>query len=398
MTAGKERLHTFIVIRVSGQRDRIIVWDTEDLTVGRAKDNDLTLDDAEVSRRHAIFSRENASFVVKDLNTSNGTFVNGHEVRTHTLDSEDVIKVGEVEMTYYQIRKNPFTLGGHVEYASQLKGFELPQSKAANAESTMLGLSDPLPGTDDDDFEVEPAGDFAYDLQRLDDENEEPSIARDLDLELEQDEKATAGGTVEFNENLEPVDGGPDPETDDIAPELAPEDDDLGDEDDFDDEDDDLEEDEDFDPVRDLQPPEGLAGPAEDASDDLASDSPLTSPPSIEPVAEIPPDPPSGATEVMLEETNPDPDPPEYEFEDEDDDDDEEPVEEPVAEPIAATEPPAPPPIPTAGEAREAGESFTLNLEIEGLSAELRTTLASLLGKVIELPSMRIRLKDEDLG
>ena len=44
-----EPVHTFLVIKEPGQPDRTLVWDTQDLTVGRAPENDLALDMADIS-------------------------------------------------------------------------------------------------------------------------------------------------------------------------------------------------------------------------------------------------------------------------------------------------------------------------------------------------------------
>jgi hypothetical protein len=58
----------------------------------------------------------------------------------------------------------------------------------------------------------------------------------------------------------------------------------------------------------------------------------------------------------------------------------------------------APAPAPAQAAAPRAKRSVaTLQLEIEGLSGELQRALESLLGKEIELPALRIRLKADDL-
>jgi hypothetical protein len=72
----------------------------------------------------------------------------------------------------------------------------------------------------------------------------------------------------------------------------------------------------------------------------------------------------------------------------------------PVAKPAArpAARPAAPAPAPAAAAAKPARRSVSLQLEIDGLSGELRQLVESLLGKVIELPPLRIRVKSDDLG
>src|SRR4051794_32218306 len=66
------------------------------LTCGRSNDNDLVLADNQVSRRHARFERRPEGFVVADLGSSNGTNVNGQEVRSRAvvLSDGDRLEIG----------------------------------------------------------------------------------------------------------------------------------------------------------------------------------------------------------------------------------------------------------------------------------------------------------------
>ncbi|HEY7454365.1 MAG TPA: FHA domain-containing protein [Thermoleophilaceae bacterium] len=66
------------------------------LTLGRAEDNDLTLDGERVSRRHARIERRNGGFVILDLGSRHGTAVNGTAVgdRPAALSPGDLIELG----------------------------------------------------------------------------------------------------------------------------------------------------------------------------------------------------------------------------------------------------------------------------------------------------------------
>jgi hypothetical protein len=70
--------------------------------VGRAPDVDFVLDDHLVSRRHARVFREGDGYVVEDLSSRNGTFVNGKKVARARLDDGTTIKVGNTEMGFRQ--------------------------------------------------------------------------------------------------------------------------------------------------------------------------------------------------------------------------------------------------------------------------------------------------------
>lgn len=183
MAEASKRIHTFLVLKAPGAPDRLIVWDTQEITLGRSEENDLALDYGEISRRHAYFMRDGGSYAVQNLNTSNGTLVNGQEIKTRTLQSRDLIQVAEVEISFYQSHKDPVSLGMKVEFASQLKEFAGPAVSGDNAEATMLGLLEPV-GDSDEDFQVRSAGDFAYDLHDMGNELDRAPVTRDLDDEI----------------------------------------------------------------------------------------------------------------------------------------------------------------------------------------------------------------------
>ncbi|TWT87482.1 Response regulator PleD [Pseudobythopirellula maris] len=64
------------------------------LIVGRDPRCDLTLDDSSVSRRHAEFARVDGGYEVRDLSSTNGTYVNGEAVKQRVLRSGDCVKLG----------------------------------------------------------------------------------------------------------------------------------------------------------------------------------------------------------------------------------------------------------------------------------------------------------------
>jgi predicted component of type VI protein secretion system len=182
MSATKERVHTYLVIKGAGP-ERIIVWDTQDVSLGRASENDISIDDDVLSRKHAVFHREGGGWGIKDLGTSNGTTVNGEAIRTRALANRDVVRIGGIEISFVQVAKNPGALGKPVEFASQLKNFGGAVGQAKDGEATVLGLMQTV-GDDDEEFVVGKVNDFSADLDSM----QEPAsraVPRDLDLELD---------------------------------------------------------------------------------------------------------------------------------------------------------------------------------------------------------------------
>ena len=70
------------------------------VVLGRSRDCDLTLDDPNVSRRHAELRREGGTWVVSDLGSTNGVKVNGRRVDDHPLTPGDEIVLGLERLTF----------------------------------------------------------------------------------------------------------------------------------------------------------------------------------------------------------------------------------------------------------------------------------------------------------
>jgi predicted component of type VI protein secretion system len=77
--------------------------------VGRGTDADFTIEDVGISRRHARFHREGDVYVVTDLGSRNGTWVNAQRVQAASLNDGDVIRLGGAELVFRQ--KDPAAAG-----------------------------------------------------------------------------------------------------------------------------------------------------------------------------------------------------------------------------------------------------------------------------------------------
>ncbi len=73
------------------------------INIGRDSDNDIVLDDPKVSRQHAKMKLEGDSFVIYDLASSNGTFVNGQKIMNETLQDGDEIKIGDTIFAFKKV-------------------------------------------------------------------------------------------------------------------------------------------------------------------------------------------------------------------------------------------------------------------------------------------------------
>lgn len=75
--------------------------DAERTTAGRSTSADIFLDDVTVSRKHADFVREGHQFVVRDIGSLNGTYVNRTRIDQAVLRAGDEVQIGKYRMTFH---------------------------------------------------------------------------------------------------------------------------------------------------------------------------------------------------------------------------------------------------------------------------------------------------------
>ena len=76
---------------------------TKPLGIGRDKSNKLVLPSRDVSRFHAIIKWHESAYVLEDLESSNGTFVNEDYIDRHVLDNGDKIYIGTHTIVYREL-------------------------------------------------------------------------------------------------------------------------------------------------------------------------------------------------------------------------------------------------------------------------------------------------------
>jgi pSer/pThr/pTyr-binding forkhead associated (FHA) protein len=100
----RETLTEIPVPRATGADPRLVVLTSEGtrevplrgdrLTIGREPDNDVALDDAKVSRYHAVVERRDGAYSVRDLNSRNGTWVGPARVTRSVLHDGERFRIG----------------------------------------------------------------------------------------------------------------------------------------------------------------------------------------------------------------------------------------------------------------------------------------------------------------
>lgn len=82
-----------------GPAERVPVWKVP-FTFGRSETADHTVYSGKVSKEHARLEVIDGRYVIRDLESTNGTFVNGHRVLVHTLEDGDVVHLAQIEFRF----------------------------------------------------------------------------------------------------------------------------------------------------------------------------------------------------------------------------------------------------------------------------------------------------------
>jgi DNA-binding NtrC family response regulator len=96
--------------RIASQEYHLVLVNTDDagqsyplgaaLKIGKAPDNDVVIDHPTVSRNHLVVRRQGDQFLVQDLGSTNGTFIDGAQVREAYLRAGALLEVGDVQLRF----------------------------------------------------------------------------------------------------------------------------------------------------------------------------------------------------------------------------------------------------------------------------------------------------------
>jgi hypothetical protein len=86
-----------VTLTLDGKRHEV---DKRRVVIGRSKECDIQLSDPNVSRRHAELRQEGSAYWLVDLDSTNGSAVNGHRTARAKLESGDTITVGSTDLLF----------------------------------------------------------------------------------------------------------------------------------------------------------------------------------------------------------------------------------------------------------------------------------------------------------
>lgn len=89
-----------LIVTDSSGQTKDVPLDKERVSIGRHPDNDISLNDKAVSGRHAVVITILQDSFLEDLDSTNGTTVNGKQIAKHPLSQGDVISIGRNTLKY----------------------------------------------------------------------------------------------------------------------------------------------------------------------------------------------------------------------------------------------------------------------------------------------------------
>jgi len=89
-----------LVVKLKNRPLKTYTLSGHKMSIGRLQDNDIVIDNLSVSRKHAVIESTRDGFVVSDLGSKNGTFVNGEKIDKVHLSNGDVITIGKYDVVF----------------------------------------------------------------------------------------------------------------------------------------------------------------------------------------------------------------------------------------------------------------------------------------------------------
>ena len=97
---GLEKGNAALIVRSGPQKNQRFILSGSQISLGRADNANIVLDDFTVSRKHAVIIKDSSSWVIKDAGSLNGVYVNFIRIEDSKLSAGDDIQIGKYRFTF----------------------------------------------------------------------------------------------------------------------------------------------------------------------------------------------------------------------------------------------------------------------------------------------------------
>lgn len=153
-----------VTVIFGGQEQKTFPLDRPKLVVGREPTCEIHIDNLGISRQHCAFSTRGEAFIVQDMGSSNGTFVNGRKITEHFLNNDDEIVIGKYTLKFKNEQQSapaaskgaeseavPDTLNTYVMDGAKIQE-QLAKMRAAQGGAPAAAVAAPPPGATAKDY------------------------------------------------------------------------------------------------------------------------------------------------------------------------------------------------------------------------------------------------------
>lgn len=116
-----------IIVSLDGKVLHDVELSKERITIGRRPHNDVVIENLAVSGEHAVILTTGNDSVLEDLNSTNGTLVNGQPVKKHILQNNDVIELAKYRVKFLAEARRTEVMGDDDEAAVTKQPASTPQ-------------------------------------------------------------------------------------------------------------------------------------------------------------------------------------------------------------------------------------------------------------------------------
>ena len=163
-----------LILALDGEILREYEVDRDFMSIGRKHENDVQLNDLTVSGRHALISKVGEHVYIEDLNSTNGTLVNGNYVSKLALQHGNVIQIGHHLFTFFTEDKEAYEPTMFIKAELDETQMVLPEwemnEKAINLRGQPLGALRKMNEDDDTSVGIEmrkPFSTIGFDGKKL---------------------------------------------------------------------------------------------------------------------------------------------------------------------------------------------------------------------------------------